>query len=109
MMSARTTSAPGARLLVRAEGSASGAFGGADTDARAHENGLRAPQAGEAGMVAYHLDAEGGESVGSCGATLEVFVDPVQPEARLLGVLPLRVTCQVTKLGLGLRALGDLS
>ena len=76
--------APGARLLVRADGTASGTFGGADTDARAREDGLRVLAGGEAGMVTYHLDAEGGESVGSCGATLEVFVEPLRPEARLL-------------------------
>jgi xanthine dehydrogenase accessory factor len=76
--------APGARLLVRADGASSGTFGGADTDARAREDGLRALAAGEAGMLTYHLDAEGGESLGSCGATLEVFVEPLRPEARLL-------------------------
>jgi xanthine dehydrogenase accessory factor len=76
--------APGARLLVRADGTSSGTFGGADTDARAREDGLKALAAGETSMATYHLDAEGGESVGSCGATLEVFVEPLRPEARLL-------------------------
>jgi xanthine dehydrogenase accessory factor len=76
--------APGARLMVRADGTTSGTLGGRETDARAREDGLKALAAGVAGMLTYHLDAEGGESVGSCGATLEVFVEPVRPETRLL-------------------------
>jgi xanthine dehydrogenase accessory factor len=74
----------GARLLVRADGSAVGTFGGAATDARAREDGLKALASGEPGLITYHLDPEGGESVGSCGASLEVFVEPVRPESRLL-------------------------
>ena len=35
-------------------------------------------------MLTYHLDPESGESVGSCGATLELFVEPLRPEPRLL-------------------------
>src|SRR5260221_4457543 len=75
---------PGSKLLVRADGSFVGSFGGATTDARAREDGLRAIAAGEAEIHSYHLDPEGGESVGSCGATLEGFVEPLRPGARLL-------------------------
>jgi xanthine dehydrogenase accessory factor len=35
-------------------------------------------------LTTYHLDPDGGESVGSCGASLEVFVEPLRPESRLL-------------------------
>src|SRR5690242_17760303 len=75
---------PGSKLLVRADGSLAGSFGGATTDARAREDGLRAIAAGQAEIHTYHLDPAGGESVGSCGATLEVFVEPLRPEPRLL-------------------------
>ena len=75
---------PGSKLLVRADGSLIGSFGGATTDARAREDGLRAIAAGQAEIHTYHLDPAGGESVGSCGATLEVFVEPLRPEPRLL-------------------------
>src|SRR5690242_5788100 len=76
--------APGARLLVRAEGGVSGTLGGASTDARAREDALRALASGESGLHTYHLDPEGGESVGSCGATLEVFIEPLRPQPRLI-------------------------
>ncbi|HLZ21259.1 MAG TPA: XdhC/CoxI family protein [Ktedonobacterales bacterium] len=76
--------APGAKMLVRSDGSATGTFGGANTDARAREDGLKALASGEAGLLTYHLDPEEGESVGSCGASLEIFAEPLRPEPRLL-------------------------
>jgi xanthine dehydrogenase accessory factor len=41
-------------------------------------------RSGTAELVTYHLDPDSGESVGSCGATLEVFIEPARPEPRLL-------------------------
>ncbi|MGO8949454.1 MAG: XdhC family protein [Ktedonobacterales bacterium] len=76
--------APGARLLVHSDGRVSGTLGGAATDARAVEDALRSLNSGQPFLTTYHLDAEGGESVGSCGASLEVFVEPLRPESRLL-------------------------
>ena len=76
--------APGAKLVVRGNGAISGTFGGAATDARAREDGLKALAAGQPALLTYHLDPEQGESVGSCGASLEIFVEPVRPEPRLL-------------------------
>lgn len=75
---------PGARLVVRADGRMTGTLGGATTDARAREDALAVLASGQPGMLTYHLDAEGGESVGSCGATLEIFVESLRPEPRLL-------------------------
>lgn len=75
---------PGTKLLVRADGSLAGTLGGASTDARAREDGMRAIASGQATMLTYHLDPEIGESVGSCGATLEIFAEPLHPEPRLL-------------------------
>ena len=76
--------APGTRLLVRVDGAAVGTLGGASTDERARRDALAALASGQAGVQTYHLDPDAGESVGSCGATLEVFVEPLRPEPRLL-------------------------
>lgn len=76
--------APGAKLLVRGDGVIIGTLGGVATDARAREDGLKALTSGQSGLLTYHLDAESGESVGSCGASLEIFVEPLRPEPRLL-------------------------
>ena len=75
---------PGAKLLVRADGALSGTLGGASTDARISADALQALESGEPAMLTYHLDPDSGESVGSCGATLEVFIEPLRPEPRLL-------------------------
>jgi xanthine dehydrogenase accessory factor len=76
--------APGTRLLVRSDGSSAGTLGGATTDERARLDAQEALANGQASMRVYHLDPDTGESVGSCGATLEVFVEPLRPEPRLL-------------------------
>jgi xanthine dehydrogenase accessory factor len=76
--------APGARLMVRGDGGVSGTLGGAATDARAVADALKARDGGQPVLATYHLDPEGGESVGSCGASLEVFIEPLRPEPRLL-------------------------
>jgi xanthine dehydrogenase accessory factor len=76
--------APGTRLLVRADGAVVGTLGGASTDERARRDALAALASGRASMLTYHMDPDSGESVGSCGATLQVFVEPLRPEPRLL-------------------------
>ncbi len=76
--------APGTRLLVRADGGLVGTLGGATTDERARRDALDAITTGQAELKDYYLDPEGGESVGSCGATLRVFVEALRPEPRLL-------------------------
>lgn len=75
---------PGSKLLVRQDGRLTGSLGGATTDARAREDALRILHSGQAELVTYHLDPDQGESVGSCGATLEIFIEPARPEPRLL-------------------------
>jgi xanthine dehydrogenase accessory factor len=75
---------PGVKVLVHGDGRLSGSLGGASTDARVREDALSALASGQPAMLTYHLDAESGETVGSCGATLEVFVEPLRPEPQLL-------------------------
>jgi xanthine dehydrogenase accessory factor len=75
---------PGSKLLVRQDGRLLGSFGGALTDTRAREDGLRVMRSGQAELITYHLDPDSGESVGSCGATMEVFIESARPEPRLL-------------------------
>src|SRR5690349_8308077 len=64
---------PGAKLVVHADGRVTGTLGGATTDARARADALSALASGQSTFLTYHLDPATGESVGSCGATLEVF------------------------------------
>lgn len=105
--------APGTKLFVRDDGSVLGTFGGRQTDARARADGLQALASGQTGLLTYHLDPEGGESVGSCGATLEIFVEPVRPEPRLIlagsGYVAQALTRLATSIGWRVSLLDDRS
>ncbi|HLY31592.1 MAG TPA: XdhC/CoxI family protein, partial [Ktedonobacterales bacterium] len=77
--------APGTKALLRSDGTLVGALGAASIEARACIDARRLlDESGEASVFVYHLDPDSGESVGSCGATLEVFIEPVRSEPRLL-------------------------
>jgi xanthine dehydrogenase accessory factor len=75
---------PGTKLLAHEDGALTGGLGGASLDNRAREDALRLLRAGQPELVTYHLDPDSGESVGSCGATIEIFIEPLRPEPRLL-------------------------
>jgi len=74
----------GTKMLVRADGTISGGFGGPQTDGRVAQMGVQALREGRSYATHLHLDADQGEAVGSCGATLELFIDVLRPEPRLI-------------------------
>ncbi|MBA2678358.1 MAG: XdhC family protein [Ktedonobacteraceae bacterium] len=74
----------GSKILVRADGSMQGSFGGAQTDGKVAKEALNALQDGRTYTTHVHLDADQGEAVGSCGATLEVLFEVLRPEPRLI-------------------------
>lgn len=74
---------PGTKLVVREDGSLRSSLGGALLDLRAREDALRLLRSGQAELVTYHIDPDSGESVGSCGATIELFIEPLRPEPRV--------------------------
>jgi xanthine dehydrogenase accessory factor len=74
----------GTKMLVRADGSISGSFAGPLTDGKVAEAALQAQRDGHSFLTHVHLDADQGEAVGSCGATLEVFFEVLRPEPRLI-------------------------
>ncbi|MBO0780213.1 MAG: XdhC family protein [Ktedonobacteraceae bacterium] len=74
----------GSKMLIHANGSNDGSFGGAPTDAKVTQAALQVLHEGRSYMTHIHLDADNNEAVGSCGATLEVFFEVVLPEPRLI-------------------------
>lgn len=74
----------GTKMLVRADGSSIGGFAGPRTDGKAVEAALHALREGHSLLTHLHLDADQGEAVGSCGATLEIFYEVLRPEPRLI-------------------------
>jgi xanthine dehydrogenase accessory factor len=74
----------GSKMLVRPDGTTSGSFAGPKTDGRVAQEALQAIHDGQSHLKHIHLDADQGEAVGSCGATLEVFFEVLRPEPRLI-------------------------
>ncbi len=74
----------GTKMLVRADGATTGSFAGPLTDGKVAEVALQAQRDGRSFLTHVHLDADQGEAVGSCGATLEVFFEMLRPEPRLI-------------------------
>lgn len=74
----------GSKVMVRADGSLYGSLAGPLTDAKVVEEALHALHEGKSYMTHVHLDADQGEAVGSCGATLEVFFEVLRSESRLI-------------------------
>src|SRR6516164_1300615 len=74
----------GSKMLVRADGTSSGSFSGPKTNGRVTQEALQAIHEGQSHVAHIHLDADQGEAVGSCGATLEVFFEVLRPEPRLI-------------------------
>ena len=105
--------APGTKVFIRSDGGVLGTFGGRQTDARARADGLQALASGETTLLTYNLDPEGGESVGSCGATLQIFVEPIRPEPRLIlagsGYVAQALTKLTTAIGWRVSLLDDRS
>src|SRR3989440_2219190 len=74
----------GSKMLVRADGTTSGSFSGPNTNGRVIQEALQAIHDSQSHLTHIHLDADQGEAVGSCGATLEVFFEVLRPEPRLI-------------------------
>lgn len=74
----------GSKMLIRADGNISGNFAGPITDGKVTQAALQALRDGHSLLTHIHLDADQGEAVGSCGATLEVFFEVLRPEPRLI-------------------------
>jgi xanthine dehydrogenase accessory factor len=74
----------GSKMLVHEDGRYIGSFAGQLTNGKVAEEGMRAIREGRTYVTHIHLDADQGEAVGSCGATLEVFFEVLRPEPRLI-------------------------
>jgi len=74
----------GSKMLIHTDGSVSEGIAGPLTDGKIAQEALRALSEGQSQTVHVHMDADKGEAVGSCGATLEVLLEVLRPEPRLI-------------------------
>src|SRR5450631_2816922 len=70
----------GSKLLIYANGKLSGRLAGPTTDGKVAKEAHNALQEKRNYTTHIHMDADQGEAVGSCGATLEVFFEVLRPE-----------------------------
>lgn len=73
----------GTKLMVHPDGRVTGTLGGAQLDRRAAQDALETLKDARPRAALYAIDADTGETSGSCGGTMEVFVEIVRPEQRL--------------------------
>ncbi|HJT56110.1 MAG TPA: XdhC/CoxI family protein [Ktedonobacteraceae bacterium] len=72
----------GTKMLIRADGTTSGSFSGPKVDTQVAQNAMQALREGQSSIIHVHLDPD--QAVGSCGATLELFIEVLYPEPRLI-------------------------
>ena len=72
----------GSKMLIHADGSTSGSFAGPHADSQVVREAGQALQ--QSGSHLAHVHIEPDESVGSCGGTLEVFLEVLHTEPRLI-------------------------
>src|SRR5579863_7740016 len=68
----------GTKMLVRGDGTTRGTFTGTKVDAQVAQECLQALQERHSCIIYIHLDPD--QAVGSCGATLELFIEVLHPE-----------------------------
>jgi xanthine dehydrogenase accessory factor len=79
--SGSTPQEPGARLLLRSDGTSVGTVGGGAVEHAVLEALASAKQSGESRMLAYDLGYDLGMC---CGGRMEIFVEPIEAAPRLL-------------------------
>src|SRR6266478_6431995 len=72
----------GTKMLIRADGTTSGSFSGSRVDTQVAQMAMQALREGQSSIAHVHLDPD--QAVGSCGATLELFIEVLYPEPRLI-------------------------
>ena len=74
----------GSKMLVFPDGRIEGTIGGGEMENRVIEIALKSLKDGQPQSLSYTLNDPGDGDAGLCGGTMEVFVDPINSQAKLL-------------------------
>ena len=74
----------GTKMLILKDGKTIGTMGGGDLEKRVIEGALEAIGWGEPRITSFTLDIEKGKLDMMCGGTLDVYIEPILPEAKLV-------------------------
>ena len=74
-----------AKMLISEDGSTIGSVGGGQTEAEVLKEAKRVMETGQASLLKYQLTQKDAEQDGlTCGGTVEVFVEPILPDPKLI-------------------------
>ncbi len=74
----------GTKMLILKDGKTIGTMGGGDLEKRVIEGALEAIGRGEPRITSFTLDIEKGKLDMMCGGKLDVYIEPILPEAKLV-------------------------
>lgn len=75
---------PGAKMIVLRDGKTIGTMGGGDLERKVIDEAIEAINAREPRITSFTLDIEKGRLDMMCGGELDVYVEPILPEAKLI-------------------------
>src|SRR5512139_4073887 len=74
----------GAKMIITKDGKIIGTMGGGDLEQRVIEEALEAMRQGEPRITSFTLDVEKGKLDMMCGGKLDVYIEPILPDAKLI-------------------------
>ncbi len=74
----------GAKMLILKDGKTIGTMGGGDLEKKVIEGALEAIGQGQPRITSFTLDIEKGKLDMMCGGKLDVYIEPILPEAKLV-------------------------
>ncbi|MGB9628982.1 MAG: XdhC family protein [Thermodesulfobacteriota bacterium] len=74
----------GPKMIVLKDGTTVGSLGGGDLEKKAIEEALEAIREGKPRIASFTLDIEKGKLDMMCGGELEVYIEPILPEEKLI-------------------------
>lgn len=74
---------PGARMIVKADGSIIGSVGGGLLESRVIEKAREVIVSGHAALQRFNLTGESETAVGVCGGSIDIFIEPITPPESL--------------------------
>jgi xanthine dehydrogenase accessory factor len=75
---------PGTKMIIRKDGKIIGTMGGGDLEQRVIEEALEAIRQGEPRITSFTLDVEKGKLDMMCGGKLDIYIEPILPDAKLI-------------------------
>jgi xanthine dehydrogenase accessory factor len=75
---------PGTKMIIMKDGKIIGTMGGGDLEQRVIEEALEAIRQGEPRITSFTLDVEKGKLDMMCGGKLDIYIEPILPDAKLI-------------------------